>query len=84
MDKILTPAQVDGPRIVSEAELKSKLMPLLVLDLWAADTVGDLWRKGAPVPQRGPAGEELRILLPTQFKTWWDDVATRTGYEING
>lgn len=84
MDKILTPADVDGPRIVSEAELRNKLMPLLGLDHWAADTVGDLWRKGAPVPQRGPNGEELRILLPTQFKNWWNDVATRTGYEING
>ena len=84
MDRILTPADVEGPRIVSEADLKNKLMPLLGLDHWAADTVGDLWRKGAPVPQRGPHGEELRILLPTQFANWWNDVATRVGVGPNG
>lgn len=76
---ILTPADVTGPRIVTEAQLQAALLPLLGLDRWAQDTVGDLWRKGAPVPQPGPAGEEMRILLPTQFQTWFNDVAQRLG-----
>ena len=76
---ILTPADVTGPRIVTEAQLQAALLPMLGLDRWAQDTVGDLWRKGAPVPQPGPAGEEMRILLPTQFQTWFNDVAQRLG-----
>ena len=78
---ILTPADVTGPRIVAEAQLQAALLPMLGLDRWAQDTVGDLWRKGAPVPQPGPAGEEMRILLPTQFQTWFNDVAQRLGIQ---
>ena len=80
MTGLLTPADVAGPRIVSEAQLRAVLLPLLALDRWAADTIGDLWRRGAPVPQRGAQGEELRILLPIQFATWWRDVAVRHGF----
>ena len=78
---ILTPGEVTQPRIVTEAQLQVALLPLLGLDRWAQDTIGDLWRKGAPVPQRGPDGEEMRILLPTQFRTWFNDVAQRVGIQ---
>ena len=78
---ILTPADVTGPRIVTEGQLRAALLPVLGIDRWAQDTVGDLWRKGAPMPMRGPGGEEMRILLPTQFRTWFADVAQRLGIQ---
>lgn len=78
--RLLTPNQVVGPRIVTEAELKLSLTPLLIHDKWAQDTIGDLWRMGAPTPDSGPNTIERRILLPKQFQKWFDDVAQRHGF----
>lgn len=72
----------DKPRIVTEAELIEALMPYIVGYAWALDTIGDLWRMGAPEPNPRPRGwPERRILLPGQFKRWWDDVQRRQGID---
>lgn len=66
------------PRIVTLAELKAKLLPICLGNKWGEGTIVDLWKKGAPVPQ--PEGEpERRILIPGQFKKWWDDLHQRLG-----
>jgi hypothetical protein len=65
------------PRIITEAQLRTILGAILGLDRWAQDTIGDLWRMGAPAPSYGT--EEARILLPNQFRTWWNDVMGRLG-----
>lgn len=67
----------NGPRLITESQLRLILGTILGLDKWAQDTIGDLWRMGAPVPN--PGMEETRILLPNQFKTWWNDVMQRLG-----
>lgn len=73
----------DKPRIVTEAELVSTLMPFMLGYPWALDTVGDLWRMGAPDPSpRLPGTPERRILLPGQFAKWWADVSARAGVDI--
>jgi len=72
-----------GARIVSEAELFAALWPYIAHYPWAQDALRDLWRMGAPVPHRGPRGEELRVLLARQFAKWWADVAERAGIEAS-
>lgn len=75
---ILTPAQLQQPRIVSLADLKKHLLPLARGDKWAEGTIVDLWKKGAPVPQAANEPER-RILIPEQFKLWFADFAKRVG-----
>ena len=67
------------PVIISEATLVERLWPYLRGYHWALDTIGDLWRMGAPVPNPQPDGIERRIILPGQFKRWWEDVCQRQG-----
>ena len=70
------------PRIVTEAELVQKLWPVISNYAWALDTIGDLWRMGAPTPNsRLGTPAEKRILLPRQFEAWWSDVQQRMGLE---
>ena len=69
------------PRIVTYKELRRKLLPLCHGFKWGEDTIRDLWLMGAPVPNPG-GKEEARILLPSQFKKWFDDVAYRVGKAI--
>lgn len=70
----------DRPRIVTEADLVATLMPYIMGYPWALDTIGDLWRMGAPDPApRLPGQPERRILNPGQFATWWADVSARAG-----
>ena len=79
MSQILTPKQVEQPRIVTLAELEKKLTPLCYGNKWALSTIKDLWTKGAPVPTvEGEA--EKRILIPEQFKKWWDDLNYGLGF----
>lgn len=47
-------------------------------DKWAEGTIVDLWKKGAPVPQ-AEGQPERRILIPEQFKLWFEDFAKRVG-----
>ena len=76
----------DFPQAITttEAELVTKLLPYIQGYPWALDTIGDLWRMGAPVPHR-PIGTpyEQRILIPSQFKRWWADVQRRMGHNLS-
>jgi hypothetical protein len=64
-------------RFVTYKELIEKLLPYISGYSWAIDALHDLWTMGAPNPQN----PQERLLLPTQFKKWWDDVCRRMGYE---
>lgn len=80
---ILTPQVVNQPRIVTLAELESRLIPLCYGNKWALSTIKDLWTKGAPVPQ--PEGEpERRVLIPEQFEKWFNDLNSGLGFGVNG
>lgn len=75
---IINTEQTNLPRIVTLAELQAKLVPLCRGDVWAMGSIVDLWKKGAPVPQ--PVNEpERRILIPEQFRLWFDDFSKRLG-----
>ena len=79
--KIVTPGQTMQPRIVSLSDLKAKLLPLCLGYTWAENAIVDLWTKGAPVPQ--PVGEpERRILIPTHFSAWWNEIQQRMGVNV--
>lgn len=74
----------DKPRIVTEADLVATLMPYIMDYPWALDTIGDLWRMGAPeMRPRLPGLPEKRIINPGQFAKWWADVAVRAGANLN-
>ena len=81
MSNIVTPGQVNQPRIVSLAELQEVLLPLCFGDKWAESTIVDLWKLGAPVPV-APGDPEKRILLPNQFKKWFADFSQRVGFSV--
>lgn len=83
MTQIITPGQANQPRIVTLAELNRKLTPLCQGNRWALSTIKDLWTKGAPVPTV-PGEPEKRILLPGQFKAWWDDLNRTLGTDTTG
>lgn len=93
-----------GPRMVSMAELRKRLGPVMVGVPWAEDALQDLWRMGAPDPnpssrpcdrkrlgcwmktrwgmkecEKHACKKEKRLLLPTQFTKWWEQVAERQG-----
>ena len=78
MSEILTPSQVNQPRLVTLKQLQDVLLPLCFGDKWAESTIGDLWKLGAPVPV-GPGQDETRILLPNQFMKWFADLSKRVG-----
>lgn len=83
MSQIITPTQMNQPRIVTLAELRAKLLPLTKGDVWAQKSIVDLFCKGAPIPQK--AGEpERRILIPQQFELWFNDFSKRVGIGANG
>lgn len=72
------------PIIVTELHLVQTLMPYMTGYPWALDTIGDLWRTGAPDPSpRLPGTPERRILNPGQFKKWWEDVSQRAGVDLS-
>lgn len=95
------------PRMVSMADLRTKLLPLMSGYKGAEDALQDLWRKGAPDPDRAhhpcnrketgcwfknrwslkechkhACRRERRLLLPTQFATWWKDLSERIGLDF--
>jgi len=82
MASIATPTTLTQPRIVTLKELHDKLIPICGGDKWGIDTIGDLWKMGAPIPNVNPDQPEQRILLPGQFQKWFQDVATRTGNDL--
>jgi hypothetical protein len=77
----------EPPRIVSFDELTRKLWPYIGGWPWAVKELHDLWRMGAPLPNQillpGQEGREKRILLPTQFAKWWQEVAGRHAIDLS-
>lgn len=74
----------DKPRIVTEADLIESLAPYIASYPWALDTIGDLFRLGAPDPNQVvfPGYQERRVLMPGQFAKWWADVAARASSNL--
>ena len=66
----------DQPRIVTYNDLLKTLLPYIEGYHWALDTIGDLWRMGAPF------GPDKRLIVPGQFKEWWEDVNQRMGHGL--
>lgn len=82
--RIITPDDL-GPRIFTYNELRARLWPYIGAWPWAQKELHDLWMMGAPIPNQGvPAHEfeEQRILLPSQFRRWWEEVARRHQLEM--
>jgi hypothetical protein len=86
MKALLTLEDVTTPKMVSLAELRATLAPALNAVPWADDALTDLWKMGAPDPNasvcEAHCPEKLcphvkRVLLPRQFKAWWQDVEKR-------
>ena len=66
------------PVIITEQALVAKLLPYIRGYPWALDTIGDLWRMGAPIPN-SDFDCEHRILTPSRFRDWWADVCKHVG-----
>lgn len=81
--ELLTPSQINQPRLVTLTELRTRLLPICQGWKWAEDAIADLWKLGAPIPGN-PNEEERRVLLPGQFSKWWQEVAERMGYAQDG
>lgn len=71
------------PLMVTELELQAILFPFFFDDAWARDTVGDLWRQGAPIPNRDPHAEVKRIVFPKQLYKWLEDILNRKGLPLD-
>lgn len=82
MTNIFIPGPIQQPRIVTLAELQTKLVPMCKGDKWALSAITDLWNKSTPVPQ-APGQLERRILFPLQFQAWYADFAQRLGLGPN-
>lgn len=63
-------------RIVSWADLTKALGPYLDKRSLVHD-LHDLWRMGAPIPNKNPYAPQKRVLLPQQFAAWWAYIAQR-------
>lgn len=82
--KIITPGDLREPRIVTFEELKRVLGPYLkIAGPSAILELHDLWKMGAPTPDSGPGRVEKRILLPSQFNKWWNDLMRRYGMALS-
>lgn len=71
------------PRIVSLEELQRVLRRYTKGYKWAESAIYDLWKMGAPFPNIQNPKIERRLLLPSQFSKWWEDVAKKMGYSEN-
>jgi len=65
--------------MVTEAELQTILQPLTIGYAWGADTIGDLWRMGAPTPH----DNTRRIVFPNKLAEWLEDVLERQGRPLD-
>jgi len=79
----MTPSGQIPPRIVSFAQLRATLLPVVSGFAWAEDSLHDLWKLGAPIPGQ-PGQAERRILLPQKFLAWWGEVQQRMGVSTPG
>lgn len=69
VNKIVSP-QTLTPRIVTFDDLKKALSRYLHTKSAERD-LHDLWKMGAPIPNKNPNAPEKRVLLPNQFAAWW-------------
>lgn len=67
------------PLIVTFAELERTVAPIVGGDKWAADTIGDLWRMGAP----HPTNPFKRVVFPNKLAEWLADVLERKGRPLD-
>jgi hypothetical protein len=81
-DRVLTPGEAMGPRLVTYEELCVKLLPMCQGWPWAQDAIRDLWLKGSPVPVPEHALER-RILLSGQFRKWWMEIQQRMSIDVS-
>jgi hypothetical protein len=68
------------PLILTYRELEQVLAPYIVAHSWGQDTIGDLWRMGAPTPD---GGEQRRVILPGQLYRWLDTVLSEQGQPLD-
>ena len=65
------------PLILTFAQLQLVMYKHMTGNKWAQDTIGDLWRMGAPAPNN----PQKRIILSSQLWTWLKDVTERAGVD---
>lgn len=74
------------PVCLTFRQLRAVVGPLIDGYAWAEDTIGDLWRMGAPMPPAvgGPALNEVqRLIVPSQLMAWLTDVLNRQGRPLD-
>lgn len=67
------------PLILTYKQLETAVWPIIYADKWAKDTIGDLWRKGAPIPEKPGA----RIVFPKMLMEWLKDILQRQGRPLD-
>ena len=71
------PLRTMKPLILSFAQLQAVMYRHMAGNKWAQDTIGDLWRMGAPSPNN----PNKRIILSSQLWAWLKDVTERQGID---
>jgi hypothetical protein len=76
------------PVCLTYDQLQAAVQPLIETDKWAQDTLGDLWRMGAPMPPaltglKADNNKEIRLLIPSAFMKWIVDVLERRGDSLD-
>lgn len=89
MASVILPGDMQQPRVVTFAELVTKLAPVLMswgyLDNEVVLEIHDLWKLGAPAPSTRPGMKDdntKRVLIHTQFNKWWREAMQRAGMTI--
>lgn len=70
------------PLILTYKELEKTVWPIIMYDGWGKDTIGDLWRMGAPTPDSTPQNEK-RIVFPGKLALWLADILERQGRPLD-
>ena len=71
------PLRDKPPLILTFAQLQAVMHRYVAGNKWAEDTIGDLWRMGAPTPN----DPKRRIILASQLWAWLKDVTERKGVD---
>jgi hypothetical protein len=67
------------PLIVTLQELEAILLPVTMGYAWGVDTIHDLWKIGAPMPN----DNSRRIVFPKKLAEWLADVLQRQGRPLD-
>jgi hypothetical protein len=67
------------PLIVTAQELRDILSPLTNGYKWGENTIMDLWKLGAPMPN----DNTRRIVFPNKLAEWLEDVLARQGRPLD-